>query len=366
MPLSQTDAVRILRFCLAADDSGAASLRGDGACIVTIALCRSSYEVRTFEGATFEEALRLAGRGGALKSACVDKQIAFVARRDPSDEPPAARAPSPPPTTTTPAPAVELEESHTEPPYLAVTGAVGALLHETQRERGLSTLFAASGGKTPREPLVTQRAHVDSQRAALTQRLGTAPEAPSAVRHRLDRAGTLLGQLGTMRAGIDDGVVTAPQLIAYYSAVNVELLAALDAFMVTGVGGMHRSGALACVALLYAKEKVGIERAQLTHAFLDDKFSEGQRLSVAALIASQASYLHIFSAAAPRAAEQLLRRTLASPAAAEVERMESVVYATSDGGFGIDAATWFEMISRKIDMLGDVSSTVIEMLRDQR
>jgi hypothetical protein len=368
MPLSQTDAVRILRFCLAADDSGAASLRGDGACIVTIALCRSSYEVRTFEGSTFEDALRLAGRGGALKPACVDKQIAFVARRDPSDEPPQARTPPPPPTATTPAPeslAHDADAAHPEPPYLAVTGAVGALLHETQRERGLSTLFVASEGRTPREPLITQRAHVDSQRAALASLLAASPEAPAAVRHRLDRAGTLLGQLGSTRAGIDDGVVTAPQLISYFSAVNVELLAALDAFMVTGVGGPHRSGALACVALLYAKEKAGIERAQLAHAFLADKFSEGQRLAVAALIASQASYLHIFSAAAPRAAEQLLRRTLASPTVAEVERMESVVYATSDGGFGIDAATWFDTISRKIDMLGDVSSTVIEMLRDQ-
>jgi hypothetical protein len=363
MPLSQTDAVRILRFCLAADDSGAASLRGDGTCVVTIALCRSSYEVRTFEGATFEEALRLAGRGGALKPACVDKQIAFVARRDPSEEP--ATRPTPPPAVaTTPSPE-SISAADADSPFLAVTGAVGALLHETQRERGLSTLFVASGGRTPREPLVTQRSHVDAQRSALTSLLASSPEAPSALRHRLDRAGTLLGQLGTTRAGIDDGVVTAPQLITYYSNVNAELLAALDAFMVTGVGGPHRSGALACVALLYAKEKLGIERAQLTHAFLEDKFSEGQRLSVAALIAAQASYLHIFSAAAPRAAEQLLRRTLASPAAAEVERMESVVYATSDGGFGIDAATWFDTISRKIDMLGDVSSTVIEMLRDK-
>jgi hypothetical protein len=367
MPLSQTDAVRILRFCLAADDSGAASLRGDGTCVVTIALCRSSYEVRTFEGATFEEALRLAGRGGALKPACVDKQIAFVARRDPSEDPPTRPTP-PPPVATTPSPEAfsHADADSPDAPFLAVTGAVGALLHETQRERGLSTLFVASGGRTPREPLITQRSHVDTQRSALTQLLAASPEAPAAVRHRLDRAATLLGQLATTRAGIDDGVVTAAQLISYFSAVNVELLAALDAFMVTGVGGPHRSGALACVALLYAKEKLGIERAQLTQAFLEDKFSEGQRLSVAALIAAQASYLHIFSAAAPRAAEQLLRRTLASPAAAEVERMESVVYATSDGGFGIDAATWFETISRKIDMLGDVSSTVIEMLRDKR
>lgn len=361
MSLDQTDAVRILRFCLAADDSGNATRRDDGSCIVTIALCRSSYEVRTFEGSTFEEALRRAGSGGALKVACVDKQIAFLARRDPRDD----VAPPPPPPLH-PASSPEDPASEIGSPFLALADAVSALLHETQRERGVSTLFIASHGRLLKNELMEQHARLDVQRTALTRVLERGPQAPPSVRHRLDRAGTLLGQLGATRAGVEDLVVTTPQVISYYSAVNVELLAALDAFVVSGVTGPARSGALACVALLYAKEKTGVERAQLSDAFFEDRFAEGQRLSVAALIAAQTSYLHIFSAAAPRAAEQLLRRTLASPTAAEVERMESVVYAANDAGFGIDPSKWFTTISRKIDMLGEVSSTVIQMLRERR
>jgi len=42
-----------------------------------------------------------------------------------------------------------------------------------------------------------------------------------------------------------------------------------------------------------------------------------------------------------------------------------VVFAGSEAGFGIDASTWFTLISRKIDMLGDVSSSVITMLREK-
>jgi hypothetical protein len=355
MPLAQADALRILRFCLAADDSGSATIGADGACLVTVALCRSSYEVRTFEGATFEESLRRAGSAGVLKMACVDKQIAFLARRDPGDD---ARGTTPTPTL---APVDDAEF-----PFLSITDAVHGLLHETQRERGLSTLFAASSGRLPGPELARQRSRVDTQRAVLTRVLRDSPDAPPSVRHRVERASTLLNQLGQTRAGVEDLVVTAAQLIAYYSSINAELLAALDAFVVTGVSGARRSSALACVALLYAKEKTGVERAQLTDAFLEDRFSEGQRLSVAALIAAQASYLHIFSAAAPRAAEQLLRRTLASPEASEVQRMESVVYGADETGFGVDASTWFAMISRKIDMLGDVSTTVIRMLREQR
>ena len=358
MPLAQSDAVRILRFCLAADDSGSATIGTDGECRITIALCRSSYEVRTFDGATFEEALRRAGSAGVLKAACVDKQIAFLSRREPGDEGEQTPTPTPPLDLRPP--------DDAEFPFLAVTDGVHALLHETQRERGLSTLFVASRGRLPGPELLRQRSRVDTQRAVLARVLRDATETPAAVRHRIDRANTLLAQLGPTRAGIDDLVVTAAQEIAFYTNVNVELLAALDAFVVTGVSGPRRAGALACVALLYAKEKAGVERAQLTDAFLEDRFSEGQRLSVAALIAAQASYLHIFSAAAPRAADQLLRRTLATHEASEVQRMESVVYGAENAGFGIDASTWFAMITRKIDMLGDVSNTMIKLLREQR
>jgi hypothetical protein len=355
MPLDQTDAVRILRFCLAADDSGTANLRDDGSCAVTIALCRSSYEVRTFEGATFEEALRRAGNGGALKTACVDKQIAFLARRDPVE--------TPQPRVATPMPAAPANDVGS--PFLSLADALSGLLHETQRERGISTLFVASRGQLLGKELLEQHARVDTQRAATLGLLEHARGTPPSVLHRLDRAGAVMTQLGATRAGVEDLVVTTPQIISFYSAVNVELLAALDAFMVAGVPGAGRSGALACVALLYAKEKTGVERAQLAEAFLQDRFAEGQRLSIAALIAAQTSYLHIFSAAAPRAAEQLLRRTLASPAVAEVERMESVVYGGNEAGFGVDPSIWFSAISRKIDLLGDVSSSVIRMLREQ-
>jgi hypothetical protein len=173
----------------------------------------------------------------------------------------------------------------------------------------------------------------------------------------------LLAGIGPLRAGIRDQVVSVPHLIETFSTVNAELLAAVDAFLVAGTWDEGRTSALACVALLHAKEKTGIERAQLTNAFLQDRPTEDLRTSLAGLLAAQTSYLHIFSAAAPRPAEQLLRRTLASPVAAEVQRMESLIFGEVDHGFGVDPTTWFTTISRKIDMLGDIASTTISILR---
>jgi len=356
MALSRADAVRILRFCLGADDSGDAATRPDGTCAVTIALCRSSYQVSTFEGATFEEALRRAASAEALKGPCVDKQIAFLARREPVAQEMEPVVAAPPVVDRAPGGAVGAR-------FLAITDAIGALLHETQRERGISTLFVGSKGRLFGDEMARQCRRTESRRSLLAELLGEQAPTPAAVRRRLERVEALLGGVGSLRAGIRDQVVTVPHLIEVYSTVNAELLAAVDAFMVAGLWDEGRSSALACVALLHAKEKTGIERAQLTKAFLEDHLTDDLRMSLAGLLAAQSSYLHIFSAAAPRAAEQLLRRTLASPVAAEVQRMESLIFGDDERGFGVDPTAWFTTITRKIDMLGDVASTTISIMR---
>jgi hypothetical protein len=365
MVLSRPDAASILRFCLGADDSGKVDERADGTCTVTIALCRSSYEVTVFEGATFEEALQRAAAAGLLKPACIDKQIAFLARgaaaAGSDDGETAATVPA---AATASGPRAGAHDDGVTAAFVEMTDVISALLHETQRERGISTLFVGRDGRLFGNELGEQWRRTDQQRAALRAVVCDAiPGAPPAIQRRMERAQTLLASVGIIRGEIEERAVSAARVIEAYSAVNAELLGAIDAFMVAGVVGPQRSSALACVCLQYAKEKTGIERAQLAEAFSEDRFAQGQRLSVAALIAAQSSYLHIFSAGAPRAAERLLRRTLASPVAAEVKRMESVIFTDCDRGFGIDASAWFTTMSRKIDMLADVSSTAIAMLR---
>jgi hypothetical protein len=360
MPIGSADATRILRFCLGADDSGQATLTPDGTCVVTIALCRASYEVLTFKAPTFEEALRAAGAAGAVKAPCIDKQIAFLSRGEAREEAP-LRLPlafgAPALTTPTPAPTSRFS-------FLELTDAVGALVHETQRERGMSTLFIGSGGRLLRADLREQWHQTDRRHSALVDLLKRENAAPPLVRRRLERAETLLSTVAPLRAGVAEGAVTPPLVIEAFNKVNAELLAAVDTFMAFGTLDADRVAAMACLTLLHAKEKTGIERAQLTTAFVEDRFTSDQRIAVAALIAAQSSYLHMFAAVAPRPAEQLLRRTLASSAVSEVSRMESVVFGHDDSGFGIDPSAWFTTITRKIDMLGEVAKVTLSLLRE--
>ncbi len=112
------------------------------------------------------------------------------------------------------------------------------------------------------------------------------------------------------------------------------------------------------MALLYAKEKTGIERAQLVSAFERDRFAEGQYQAVLGVIAARQSYLHLFAAAAPPTASELLRTRMESDIAETVDRMERVALEHRRGGFGIDPTAWFAAISRQIELYGDVESAV--------
>ena len=81
MPLGREDATRIIRFCMAGSGWGTATRDDDGLCVVKIVQTTGlDAEADRFDGATFEEAMRLAADAGKLKSSCLEKQIAFLAR----------------------------------------------------------------------------------------------------------------------------------------------------------------------------------------------------------------------------------------------------------------------------------------------
>jgi hypothetical protein len=349
MPLGRDDATTILRFCLAGTTTGSA-FREDDLCVVKIAH-PGVAAAECFEGQTYEQALRRAADAGALKSACVERQIAFLLRALPDrGTPDDAGLPD------DGGPSADAVRGRL---FLSMTAAVSALVHETQRERGTSALYLSSGGRLFGAELRAQWRATDERRAemlgALDRNSGAFPRDLGA---RLQRAARLLAESIAARGRVE-GLQTQPvEIIERYSRINAELLAVLDGLVMTAVEARLQPTALSWMALLHAKEKTGIERAQLAMAFAWDRYADGQYASVLALIAARDSYLHVFYVAAPRSAEELLRKTLASPVEQAFVEMERVALARREGGFGIDPAAWFATISRKMDLFGCVEDAV--------
>ena len=351
MALGREDAMRIGRFCLGGGGQ-ATALQEHDRCVVKLGRSVSwGTEDFTFDGTSYEDALRAAAQAGVLKPSCLEKQIAFLARTLPESGPDATPALGPPPTQLT-----EL--------FPLLTRAISALVHDTQIERGTSSLFLSSGGRLFGDQLRKKWRNTDARRSDLSRlcERGLSAVAPGLER-RFDRAAAMLDEIEARRAEVAAIGTTPSQVIDRYTAANTELLGIIDSLASTARGdSAMQPTALAWMALLHAMEKMGLERAHLATVFSWDRYADGQHATVAATIAARESYLHIFSAAAPRPAGELLRETLTSEVGFTCSEMERVAMHRREGGFGVDPAAWFSAMTRKIDLLGRVESAVCASL----
>jgi len=370
MALGRDEATRIVRFCLAGDGWGTATYEGDAHVVKLVITSGLSTEPRRFEGASFEQALAEAVSAGVLKAACVEKQIAFLSGATPramvgaaTEERGRAARGTQPARGGEPArggpPARHTQLSLDGNLFQDITTLVSALVHETQRERGVSSLYAASGGHRFGAELAAQWRATDrrsAELAAFQERHEV--RLPSAATEQLARGHDLLRDVMAARHRVENLKLVPTEIMRVYSHLNAELLQIIDGLIPRAVEPGERAIALAWMALLYAKEKTGIERAQLVSAFERDRFADGQYQAVLGAIAARQSYLHLFGTAAPSPVTDLLRAPTASKVAGAVEEMERVALSHRRGGFGIDPTDWFATVSRQIEILGDVESAL--------
>lgn len=350
MALDVDEATRIVRFCLAGDGWGTATAEDDARVLKLVVNGATQAQVFRFEAASFEMALKLAVDAGVLRAGSVEKQIAFLGR---------ACAPKAGGRSDADADAGAFLPSSGPVRFPELTAIVSALVHETQRERGISSLYAASGGRLFGAELVSQWRVTERRRRALVVfQERCADRLPSAVAGQLGRGQDLLGNVVASRGGIEKLKVPPTELIGSYSRTNRELLRVIDGLLASVVDPIQRPTALAWIALLYAKEKTGIERAQLVSAFERDRYFDGQYQSLLGLIAARESYLHLFAAAAPTPASDLLHENLESDTVGAVQQMEQIALRHRRGGFGVDPTDWFSAISDQMDLYGDVESAV--------
>jgi hypothetical protein len=245
--------------------------------------------------------------------------------------------------------------------FLKLARAVGALLHESQRERGVSTLHVKSGRRLFASELAAARTRTDARRrgaSSLVETLGRELLAGVEVQAHLERIAAASEDISVVRAEIERQVATPDRVVDAFSALNSEMLSAVDDCVVRVDQERVRCLALASLALLHAKEKTGLERARLGAAFVGGGADQRDRVALAELVASRASYLHVYSMTAPTPAAQMLRRVLAAPPAVEVRRIEDRIIA-QDSGKGVDPSAWFSTITRTIEMMGDVADATL-------
>jgi len=141
--------------------------------------------------------------------------------------------------------------------------AIGALVHEMQKERGASAGFIASKGKRFADILPAQRKNTDGKRAAFLAALKNfkVSNYGSDFAAKIDGATGALSKLDGIRGRVAGLSTTMPQMAKYFTSTIGKFLAIIEQMAVLSTEADVTDTVAAYTSFLQGKERAGIERA---------------------------------------------------------------------------------------------------------
>ncbi len=239
----------------------------------------------------------------------------------------------------------------------AISVKISTLVHETQKERGMTAGYIGSNGEKFRSELPSQRSNTDQKADDLKDSWTQLDKEglDSEFQRNISQALNQLNQIKSKRNAISSLNISAKDAIGYYTNMNASFLDAIATISKISSEAELTTLISAYVNFLKGKERAGIERAVLSNTFAADKFGPGMFVKFASLIAAQISYTDVFSSVATREQQAYYENKMRDQSVAEVERMRQVaIDKAAKGNFGIDAGYWFKTQTSKIDLLKEI------------
>ncbi|MBF0342009.1 MAG: nitrate- and nitrite sensing domain-containing protein [Magnetococcales bacterium] len=241
---------------------------------------------------------------------------------------------------------------HADMAELAVL--TGNVIHEAQKERGLTSGFLSSGRKRFGPELEAQRGGTGRAFGVWRDWFGRErwrDFAPALIK-RVERVSGSGERLEAIRREADGEKATANEVVPKYTGeigLLLELIADLPSY--------SRSVALASRAMAYGhlvagKELAGQERALMMAVFTADRFDPPKLTKYASLVGGQGVYFKNFQDLATPEQLEKTKQWLASSSEEEVQRIRKLVFERAvTGGFGVDPGAWFQAATKRIDVL---------------
>ncbi len=241
------------------------------------------------------------------------------------------------------------------------------LVHELQRERGLSAGYLASGGAEFSDEVLTQRSATDSalvEFEEMSQELemdGLGRE----FRDHFQSASQRLDELSNRRGSISNQQTQTQEAIDYYTELNHALITVVSSVSgaLTDAELAHRFSAY--VALMLEKEYAGVERATFNSAFAADGFSDDAHYQAAInVVATQEAYNQLFAMSAAVSDQEMVREAIGT--AANHHHMRDIAMSRGmAGNFGVDAEDWFQASTNYIDALHAAETNLTNSILDR-
>ena len=245
-------------------------------------------------------------------------------------------------------------------------GSISLLIHETQKERGMTAGFLGSDGVNFKKRLPTQRTLTDTRLNELKKYLKTInlKKIDAKSSKTINEALNDISKIMDIRSKVDSLNIKRIEAISYYTDMNAKFLNTIVKISSTSRSPEITKQIIAYFNFLMAKERAGIERAVGTNITATDYFTHGSREKFSNLISAQKSYLHNFIDYSSSEARTFYKQTLNDNSVKEVTRMRDIILNEKGiGGFGVDSTHWFDTISNKLALLKKTENYIIKQIR---
>ena len=244
----------------------------------------------------------------------------------------------------------------------------GELVHELQKERGLTAGFLSSKGQKFQSELVEQRKRSDKRLHNYREFLKILPlgtfggdfsTSVSTALADLQNMENKRNDVDAQKSEIGAAIGVYSQTIAQLLDINTRI------FHQTSHPEILRQ-ILTYESFLWAKEFAGRERAVLNGAFAADKFSTAAYSNFISVVSRQDDRLVEFESFAQKNQVEFFKKKIAGP---EVDRMLALrrlaMENNHSASLGVDPAEWFKVSTSRIELLHEVEESLAENVLSQ-
>jgi methyl-accepting chemotaxis protein len=235
---------------------------------------------------------------------------------------------------------------------------ISDLVHELQKERGMSALFIGSRGQQMGTELQAQRRDTDGQIAIVRNTVNalSLSDYSAELRQTVGKGLAGLAELEAKRGDVSSLRIVGPDSFRFYTALITNLLAVPQESVKVSDSPAVTANLLAYFNFLAAKERAGQERATGSGGFAAGQFTPPQYRTLLTILAEQAAYLSSFQSYATEAQRSAAQQTLAGPVITEAERLRRIAVEAGPEKplTGVNAREWFKATTDRIELMKTV------------
>ncbi|MDX2367202.1 MAG: methyl-accepting chemotaxis protein [Colwellia sp.] len=246
-------------------------------------------------------------------------------------------------------------EMSTIAPLTELSVVYSELVHELQKERGMTAGFIGSKGTKFAKKLQNQRQNTDQKRSKQENFWGDNDFSINKIKQLHATINQSLEKLASIRQLVDAQSISAGKAITYYTQLNKKLLSVAILNAKVSSNSSITKATIAYYNFLQGKERAGVERAVLSNTFAKNKFSEGMYAKFITLVSEQNTYFDNFNQLSDESSKKYFEQQLNNSAVKEVVKLRAVAI-NKQSDFAIEAEYWFAQSTGRIGQLKKIEN----------